>query len=91
MDVNSIYRKKEDSVTRQIADETFLVPIRSHLADMQKIFTLDSQVAEYIWQQLDGKRNLEEIHREITAEFEVENGQVKRSPNVEFPFPATWP
>ncbi|NIM17640.1 MAG: PqqD family peptide modification chaperone [Candidatus Aminicenantes bacterium] len=75
MNLHSIYRKKEDSVTRQIADETLLVPIRSRLADMQRIFALESQVAEYIWQQLDGKQNLEEIHRGITSEFEVENGQ----------------
>ena len=75
MNLNSIYCKREDSVTRQIADETLLIPIRSHLADMQNIFALENQVAEYIWQQLDGKRNLEEIHRGITTEFEVENGQ----------------
>lgn len=75
LNLNSIYRKKEDSVTRRIADETLLVPIRSHLADMQRIFALDSQVAEYIWQQLDGKRNLEKIHRGILTQFEAENGQ----------------
>ena len=74
MNSNSIYCKKEESVTRRIADETLLIPIRSHLADMQNIFALESQVAEYIWQRLDGKRTLEEIHRGITTEFEVEKG-----------------
>ncbi len=71
MNLNSIYRKKEDIVTRQIADETLLVPIRSHLADMQRIYALNT-VAEYIWQQLDGKRNLKEIHDGILTHFKVE-------------------
>ena len=71
MNLSSIYQKKEDIVTRRIADETLLVPIRSHLADMQRIFALN-RVAEYIWQQLDGKRNLKEIHTGIIANFEVE-------------------
>jgi hypothetical protein len=74
MNLSSIYRKKEDIVTRQIAGETILVPIRSNLADMQRLFTLNT-VAEYIWQQLDGKRNLKEIHDGILANFEVENDQ----------------
>jgi hypothetical protein len=71
MNLSSIYRKKEDIVTRQIADETLLVPIRSHLADMQRLFALN-KVGEYIWQQLDGKRNLKEIHKGIMANFNVE-------------------
>jgi methyltransferase-like protein len=74
MNLSSIYRKKEDIVTRQIADETLLVPIRSNLADMQRIFALNT-VAEYIWQQLDGKRNLKEIHDGILTHFKVEKEQ----------------
>lgn len=74
MNFNSIYRKKEDSVTRQIAGETLLVPIRSHLAEMQKIFALNA-VAEYIWQQLDGKQNLEQIQNGIIDNFNVEKPQ----------------
>ena len=63
MNLNTIYR--------QIAGETLLIPIRSQLADMQNIFALNP-AAEYIWQQLDGKQNLENIHRGITDNFQVE-------------------
>ncbi|UCH92629.1 MAG: PqqD family protein [Candidatus Aminicenantes bacterium] len=76
MNLNSIYRKKEDIVTRQIAGETLLVPIRSQLADMQKIFALNP-VAEYIWQQLDGKQSLEKIHSGITANYQVGNQKAR--------------
>ena len=76
MNLNSIYQKKENIVTRQIADETLLVPIHSHLADMQQIFALNP-VAEYIWQQLDEKQNLENILEGIISNFKVEKDQAK--------------
>jgi hypothetical protein len=65
-----IYRRNEDIVTRKIAGELFLVPIRGKIADMQRIFTLNP-VAEYIWQEID-KQNLHEIREGILARFDVE-------------------
>jgi len=65
LNLNKIYRKKEDTVTRQIAGETLLVPIRSQVADMRNIFALTHHSAEYIWRQLDGKQNLEQMHQGI--------------------------
>jgi hypothetical protein len=75
MNLHTVYRKKEDMVTRRIAGETLLVPIRSQVADMQNIFALTHSSAEYIWQQLDGKQNLEQIHHGILDNFQVENRQ----------------
>lgn len=75
MNLHTIYRKKDNMVTRQIAGETLLVPIRSQVADMQNIFALTHSTAEYIWQQLDGKQNLEQIHQGIMDNFQVENQQ----------------
>jgi hypothetical protein len=75
MNLHTVYRKKEDMVTRRIAGETLLVPIRSQVADMQRIFALNQATAEYIWQQLDGKQNLEQIHQGIMDNFQVENQQ----------------
>ena len=77
MKLNTVYRKKENTVTRQIAGETLLVPIRSQVADMQNIFALTHSTAEYIWQQLDGKQNLENIHQGIMDNFQAENHQAQ--------------
>lgn len=74
MNFDSVYRKKEDIVARQIAGETLLIPIRGRLADMQKLFALN-RVAEYIWQQLDGKQNLQAIADGVLAAFEVQEEQ----------------
>jgi methyltransferase-like protein len=76
MNVLAVYRKREDIVTRRVAGETLLVPIRSHLADMQKIFALNS-VAEYVWQQLDGRKSIEEIRQGVADTFAVEQEQAE--------------
>lgn len=75
MNLNTVYRKKENTVTRRIAGETLLIPIRSQVADMQNIFALTHDSAEYIWRRLDGKQNLEQIHQGIMDNFQVENQQ----------------
>jgi coenzyme PQQ synthesis protein D (PqqD) len=64
------YKRNGDIVTRKIAGELFLVPIRGKIADMQRIFTLNP-VAEYIWQEID-QQSLDEIRKGITVRFDVE-------------------
>ncbi len=66
----SIFCKKEDIVTRNIVGDTLLVPIRGNLADMQQIFALNP-TADFIWQQLDGKQNLDTIRQGLVSGFEV--------------------
>ena len=64
-------------MSRSIAGETLIVPIRGKLADMQRIFVLDSSVAQYIWHHLDGKKSLNEIRDGIVADFDVEEKQAE--------------
>jgi len=66
-----IFKKRETIVSRFIAGETILVPIRGNLADMEKIFSLE-QVGEFIWQQLDGKQDLSDICIRIADVFDVD-------------------
>jgi len=68
------FKKAGEIASRSIAGETLLVPIRGRLADMQRIFALNS-VAEYIWKRLDGEKLLGEIRDEIIAHFEVDRDQ----------------
>jgi len=65
-----IYQRAEEVVDRNIADETILVPIRGKLADMQRIFSLNP-VADYVWQQLDGEKTLQEICEDVLTDFDV--------------------
>jgi hypothetical protein len=72
--LKGVFRIREGIVSRKIAGETILVPVMGKLADMQRIFTLNS-VGEFIWSKLDGKRGLAEISGEIVSVFEVEQEQ----------------
>jgi hypothetical protein len=64
-----IFKKNDNIVSRKIADELFLVPIKGTLADMQRIFTLNP-VAEYIWQEMEN-RTLNDICSGVISTFEV--------------------
>ena len=65
-----IFKKNEFVVSRKIADEILLVPVRGRLVDMQRIFSLNP-VAEYVWERLDGKRSLEHIRDSILDDFDI--------------------
>lgn len=74
---SSIYRRAENIVSRDIAGETILVPIRGNVADMQHIFTLNS-VGVYIWEQLDGNTKLKDILDSLLVHFEVNREQAEQ-------------
>lgn len=74
--MNTVPRKRDDLLTRQIAGETIVVPIRGKLADMQNIFAINV-VAEFIWERMDGRRTLDQIAVEVAAHFEVDEKQAR--------------
>jgi len=57
-------------VSRKIAGEFILVPIRQKAGDVESIYTLD-EVAARIWELIDGQRRVHDIRDQIVAEFEV--------------------
>ena len=64
------YRRRQEIVAREVAGESFLIPICGSPVDMENIFVLNP-LAEFIWQRMDGDRTLEDIVAEIVAEFDV--------------------
>ena len=68
--MKEVYKKKSDIVYRKVAGETILVPISGRLADMQRIFALNP-VGEFIWDELDGSRTLQQIREDIQSSFDV--------------------
>lgn len=69
-----VYKRKDEIISRTIAGEAILVPIRGSLADMQKIFSLNP-VGEVIWQELSGEKNLQQISESIQSLFDVPKDQ----------------
>lgn len=58
-------------VAREIAGETFLVPVCGNLADLQRVFVLN-RVGGFIWERLDGAAAPEEIAAAVAERFEVD-------------------
>lgn len=65
---------KGEVVTRHIAGETILVPIRGKIVEMERLFALN-RVGEFIWKQLDGHSTLQEICGRVEETFEVSQAQ----------------
>ncbi len=64
------FAKDPSIVSRNIAGEQILVPIRQKAGEIESIFTLN-EVASRIWELLDGKKQVKEIKNAIVEEFEV--------------------
>jgi hypothetical protein len=73
---NKVFLRNSDVISRKIAGELFLVPIKGRIADMENIFALTA-VAEYIWDRLDGRKSLNEILNNVVDRFEVEHEQAE--------------
>jgi hypothetical protein len=67
----TVYRPTSDVVTRKVGDESVIVPVRSHVADLDAVVTLNP-VGARIWELLDGRRDVDTIAGAISEEYEVE-------------------
>ena len=71
-----VLRRRESVVQREVAGETFLVPIRGHVAQFQELFVLN-EVGSWLWERLDGHKRLDDLVTSVVAEYEVEPGQAE--------------
>ena len=75
------YAKNPSMVSRRIADEFILVPIRHNVGDLDSIYTLN-EVGARIWELIDGEKSVCEIRDRIVEEFDVDS-QVAQKDIVE--------
>jgi hypothetical protein len=62
--------KSDDLMTRHIAGETLIVPVRSQVGDLNAIYTLN-EVGTKVWQMIDASTPVTRIVEAITAEYDV--------------------
>ena len=75
--LDKIYKKSDSVVSRKIANEFILIPIRQNVADLESIYTLN-EVGARIWELMDGKMTMREIKEKIVEEFEVMPREVEK-------------
>jgi hypothetical protein len=71
MNLKSVPFHSPDIVTRKTGNEYVLVPIANNIADMNSVFTLN-ETGAFIWELIDGKRNIEEIIIALTEEYDID-------------------
>jgi len=62
--------KKEDCVSREIAGETLIVPVRSHGRDVNAIYTMN-ELGTMIWNLVDGQTNVGQMVGAICSTYDV--------------------
>lgn len=68
--------KKDEFVSRDVAGETILLPVKSGVASLESIYTLN-EVARTIWELIDGERNAQAIAEELARRFDVTAAQAE--------------
>ncbi len=64
------FAKEDNLVTREIAGETIVVPIRTKTADLDSIFALN-EVRTLVWNLLNGRTSVSQIVDSISAAYDV--------------------
>lgn len=75
--IQKIYKKSDSIVSRKIADEFILVPIRQNVGDLESIYTLNDTAAR-IWELIDGETKVREIKEKIVEEFDVTSEEAEK-------------
>jgi hypothetical protein len=69
--LKSILSKSASVVNRKTGNEYVLVPITNNIADMNSVYTLN-ETGAFIWEQIDGKRSVEDIIIELVNEYDID-------------------
>ena len=69
--LESILSQSTTIVTRKTGNEYVLVPITNNIADMNSVYTLN-ETGAFIWEQIDGKRNVGEIIKILISEYDID-------------------
>jgi Coenzyme PQQ synthesis protein D (PqqD) len=70
-DLKSILSHSPSVVTRKTGNEYVLVPVTDNIADMDSVYTLN-ETGAFIWEQIDGKKSVEEIISVMTEEYDID-------------------
>lgn len=70
------FRQCANLLTRHIAGETIVIPIRGRLADMQQIFALN-EVGEHVWRLIEQDRSVDEICEDVAQAFDISRAEAE--------------
>lgn len=71
INLKTIFSHSASVVAKKMGAEYVLVPIANNIADMNSVFTIN-ETGVFIWERIDGKRNVEEIISAVAEEYNVD-------------------
>ena len=71
------FTKDKDIVTRDVAGETIIVPIRGRVGDLDAIYTLN-EAGSLIWQHLENRPTVPQLVDAVVTEYDVATGEAKK-------------
>jgi hypothetical protein len=67
----AVFRRSDSLVTRDLAGEKVIIPVRGKVGDLGSIYTLNA-IGSDVWNLLDGSRPVQEIVTRLQLEYEVD-------------------
>lgn len=74
---NKRFIKRTDYVTRNIAGETIVVPVRGRVGDLDSIYTVN-EVGTTIWELIDGEHSVDQIVAAVQETYEVSEEDARK-------------
>jgi hypothetical protein len=68
--LDKCFAKENDLVTRDVAGEMIIVPIKGHLGDLEGVYTLN-ELGAMIWQLINGQTTARELIAAVQNEYDV--------------------
>lgn len=78
--MNDTPTKAADLVTREIAGETLIVPVRRGAVDINTLYVLNITAA-YLWSHIDGKRTLTDLVELLLRTFQIDRATAEADVN----------
>jgi methyltransferase-like protein len=76
-DLRSVLSQSSSIVTRKTGNEYILVPITNNIVNMNSVYTLN-ETGAFIWEQIDGRKNVEEIIDALITEYDIDNESAEK-------------
>lgn len=76
--MDAVYAPSEDIVARSIEGELIIVPLVAGIGDLEDELYSLNETGKAVWDRLDGKKSLEEVLAELSAEFEAPAREIEK-------------
>jgi hypothetical protein len=68
--LDTYFAKENDLVSRDVAGEKIIVPIKGHVGDLEGVYTLN-ELGATIWQLINGQTTARELAEAVKNEYDV--------------------